>query len=286
MVSARTIERGEHEYPRSLERVPRPPARLRLRGSLGTCRRSVAVVGSRLPDDYGRDMAREMTAGLARAGVSVVSGGAQGIDAAAHRAALEVGGHTVAVMGCGLDIVYPRSHRELFERIVEGGGALLSEHDDAVEPAPWSFPERNRIIAGLCDAVLVVRAGRGSGALITAAWARRAGIPVFAVPGDARADLSAGPHALLRTGARLAASAGDLLDALGLALPEPASADAPRLEGAAAALWAALSRRPRHADELAHEAGLAPGAAAAALLGLELEGLCEQRPGHQFLRRA
>ncbi len=285
MVSARTIERGEHEYPRSLERVPRPPARLRLRGSLGSCRRSVAVVGSRDPDEYGRDMAREMAAGLARAGVSGVSGGAQGIDAAAHRAALEVGGHTVAVMGCGLDVAYPRSHRELFDRIAEAGGALLSEHDDGVEPFPWNFPERNRIVAGLCDAVLVVRAGRGSGALITAAWARRAGIPVFAVPGDARADLSAGPHALLRTGARLATSASDLLDALGLALPEPAPAEAPRLEGDAAALWAALSRQPRNADALAQEAGLAPGAALAALLDLELEGLCEQRPGHQFLRR-
>lgn len=286
MVSLRTIERGEHEYPRSLERVPHPPARLRLRGSLGSCRRSVAVVGAREPDDYGLDLAREMAAGLARARVSVVSGGAQGIDAAAHRAALAAGGHTVAVMGCGLDIPYPRGHRELFERIVEAGGALLSEYDDGVEPVPYHFPERNRIVAGLCDAVLVVRAGRGSGALITAAWARRAGIPVFAVPGDARSDLSEGPHALLRTGARLATSAADLLDALGLALPEPAPAEAPRLEGDAAALWSAMSRRPRHADELAREAGLAPGAALAALLTLELEGLCEQRPGHQFLRRA
>jgi len=284
MVSQRTIERGKHEYPHSLERVPHPPARLRLRGSLGSCRRSVAVVGAREPDDYGLDLTRELVTGLARARVSVVSGGARGIDVAAHRAALEAGGHTVAVMGCGLDIAYPSGHRELFERIVEAGGALLTEYDDGTEPAHYRFPERNRIVAGLCDAVLVVRAGQGSGALITAAWARRAGIPVFAVPGDARADLSAGPHALLRAGARLATSAADLLDALGLALPEPAPA--PQLEGDAAALWTAMSRQPRHADELAREARIAPGAALAALLGLELSGLCEQRPGHQFLRRA
>jgi DNA processing protein len=286
MVSLRTIERGEREYPCSLERVPHPPARLHLRGSLGSCRRTVAVVGAREPDDYGLDLAREMVTGLARARVSVVSGGARGIDAAAHRAALEAGGHTVAVMGCGMDIDYPGGHRELFERIVETGGALVSEYEDGTEPARYRFHERNRIIAGLSDAVLVVRAGQGSGALITAAWARRAGVPVFAVPGDARADLSAGPHALLRAGARLATSAADLLDALGLALPEPAPAEAPRLEGDAAALWTAMSRQPRHADELARAAGIPPGAALAALLCLELSGLCEQRPGHLFLRRA
>jgi DNA processing protein len=238
-----------------------------------------------VPDGYGLDMASAIAADLARAGVSVISGGAQGIDAAAHRAALDVKGHTVAVMGCGLDIPYPREHRELFDRIVDGGGALLSEYDDGVEPASYHFPERNRIVACLSDAVLVVRAGAKSGALITARWARRAGIPVFAVPGDARSELSAGPHDLLRTGARVAASGGDLLEALGLALPEPLAPRAPQLAGDAALLWAALSREPRHADEVARDAGLAPGPALAALLGLELDGLCEQLPGHYFLRR-
>ncbi len=281
-MEACTVLRGEPGYPRALERIPRPPARLRLRGRL-TGRRHVAVVGARRTDAYGIDMAEVLSAGLARAGVAVVSGGAEGVDGAAHRAALDAGGHTVAVFGCGVDVAYPAGHRALFERIVEQGGALLSEYDDGTPPDRFRFPDRNRIVAGLCEAVVVVRAGRGSGALITAEWARRAGIPVHAVPGDAALVLSSGPHRLIRAGARLVSSPADLLDDLGLAAA--AAERAADLEGEAGAMYRALGAEPRHADELAKRSGLAPGAALAALLELELGGLAEQRPGQYFLRR-
>jgi DNA processing protein len=215
----------------------------------------------------------------------VVSGGAEGVDAAAHRGALDAGGHTVAVMGCGLDFVYPVGHRDLFARIVARGGALLSEYEDAVPPAEYTFPQRNRIVAALCRAVVVVRAGERSGALITAKWAHRLGVTLLAVPGDVRSPLSAGTLALLRQGARPAASAEDVLAAVGLLPLRVEPAPAPALAGDAAAVYRALSREPVHADAVARAAGLAPGPALAALLELELEGLCEQRPGPLFRRR-
>ena len=279
-----TLRRGEPGYPTPLERLPEPPARLRVRGSLPE-RLRVALVGARLADEYGESMAGAMAAGLARAGVSVVSGGAQGVDAAAHRGALEAGGHTVAVMGCGLAHAYPAGHRDLFERIAASGGALVSEYDDGFGPDRWTFPERNRIVAALCQAVVVVRAGERSGALITAGWARRLGVPVLAVPGEVGHPLAAGPLGLLRSGARVATGAEDVLRAIGLrpaAAPSPAPAEP---EGDAGSVLRALGRRGRHADEVAREAGLGAGATLSALLSLELQGLVEQRPGQLFRRR-
>jgi DNA processing protein len=286
MESARTIRPGDGHYPDRLARTPDRPAELRLRGILGNARR-VAVVGSRHPDPYGEDLARVIATGLARAGVSVVSGGALGIDAIAHRAALDAGGHTVAVLGTGVDVLYPASNRPLLQRVLEEGGALLSELADGTPGFPANFPRRNRIISGLSEAVVVVQAGQKSGALVTADWARSQGVPVFAVPGDVREPLSQGPLALLRRGARMAASADDVLAALGIAgAPESDRQLAlPSLAPDETALLAALTRRPRHADEVARRAGLDAGPALAGLLLLELEGLCEQRPGHYFLRR-
>jgi DNA processing protein len=284
MEAVRTIRPGDGEYPEALARIPERPDALRLRGSLAPARRA-AIVGARLTDEYGADLARSIASGLARAGVAVVSGGALGVDAAAHEAALDAGGHTVAVLGTGVDVAYPASHRALFERILAAGGALLSEQPDGAPALKRNFPRRNRIVSGLCEAVVVVRAGEGSGALITAAWARSQGVPVLAVPGDVRDPLSAGTTALLRGGARAAASAEDVLAALGLDAPPERQLTLPTLGAAETALLSALVRRPRHADEVARAAGLAPGAALAGLLALEVQGLCEQRPGHYFLRR-
>jgi DNA processing protein len=285
MASARTIRPGDGHYPERLARTADRPAELRLRGELED-RRRVAVVGSRHPDAYGEDLARALAAGLARAGVSVVSGGALGVDAIAHRAALDAGGHTVAVLGTGVDVLYPASNRPLLERVLAEGGALVSELPDGTPGFPANFPRRNRIISGLSEAVVVVQAGERSGALVTAGWASSQSVPVFAVPGDVREPLSQGPLALLRRGARVAASAEDVLDALGIAAsPERGQLALPTFPPDESALLAALARRPRHADEVARRAGLAPGPALAGLLTLELEGLCEQRPGHYFLRR-
>ena len=290
MTTARTIRRGEAGFPSRLSRCADSPAELRVRGDLGSPPARVAIVGSRHPDVYGTEVARELAVGLARAGISVVSGGAQGVDAAAHEGALAAGGHTVAVFGCGLDVSYPASHAGLFSRIVDAGGALVSEYPDAQEGRRWTYPERNRIVSGMSDAVVVVRAGARSGALLTAERARAQGVPVLAVPGDVTSPLSQGPLALLRGGARAVGSAEDVLAELGLAgqlaLPGAGAAEAPPLEGPEAAVWAALGRLPRHADEIAREAGLPPGPALAALLTLELEGRCEQRPGQHFVRRA
>jgi DNA processing protein len=288
MEAPRTIRPGDGPYPHALARAVDRPAELRLVGSLGAPRARVALVGARLTDEYGADLARELAAGLARAGVSVVSGGARGVDAAAHEGALSAGGHTVAVLGTGVDVVYPAEHRDLFERIVAAGGALVSEQPDGTCGWKGNFPRRNRIISGMSDAVVVVRAGERSGALVTASWARSQGVPVLAVPGDVRDPLSAGALRLLREGARVAASAQDVLAAIGIA---PTADDGPRqpelpsLGAAESALLSALARRPRHAGEVARAAGLAPGPALAGLLALEIRGLCEQRPGHYFLRR-
>ncbi len=287
MDPVRTLTRGGEGWPPRLSAIPDPPEELRVRGSLGLpSERRVAIVGSRRTDAYGRELAEELADGLARAGVCIVSGGAQGIDAAAHEAALRANGRTIAVMGCGLDITYPAGHRALFERIVEAGGALVSEYEDSAPAAAWTFPRRNRLVSGMSEAVVVVRAGARSGALLTADWARRQGVPVMAVPGDVRAEGSAGPLALLRAGAKVAASAGDVLAVLGLAgqLSLPATGPAAGLSPPEMAMLEALSRAPRHADEVARAAGLLPGPALAALLTLELQGLCEQRPGHLFAR--
>lgn len=282
--STHTLRPGDGRYPEPLAQIAERPAELRLRGSLGD-RRRVAIVGSRAPDEYGVDLAREISAGLARAGVSVVSGGALGIDAVAHEAALDAGGHTVAVFGTGVDVCHPARHRALFERILAEGGALLSELPDGTPGYPAHFPRRNRIVSGLSEAVVVVRASEDSGALITAAWARSQGVAILAVPGDVRDPLSAGTTALLRRDARAVASAADVLAAIGVDAPPERQLQLPALAGDESALMSALARRPRHSDEVARAAGVTPGAALAGLLALEVLGLCEQRPGHYFLRR-
>lgn len=285
MEAPRTIRPGDGLYPDALARRSDRPGELRLRGSLGAPTARVALAGARLTDEYGADLSRTIAKGLARAGVSIVSGGARGVDAAAHEGALEVGGHTVAVLGTGVDVVYPAEHRGLFARILEAGGALLSEQADGTPGWRQNFPRRNRIVSGIADAVVVVRAGARSGALVTAEWARSQGVPLFAVPGDARDPLSEGAHRLLRAGARLATSADDVLSALGLDAPGARQVELPAVGSGASAILSALARRPRHADEIARAAGLSPGAALAGLLALEMDGVCEQRPGHYFLRR-
>jgi DNA processing protein len=286
-LEARTLRPGDAEFPAPLEKIPNPPRQLRCRGDLRPDAPRVAIVGPRQPDEYGLDVARDLATGLARAGVSVVSGGAAGIDAAAHEAAVQAGGHTIAVFGTGLDVLFPSSNRRLFARILEAGGAHLSGLDDAQPGARWTFPERNRLVSGMSRAVVVVQAGRGSGALITAEHALAQGVGVMAVPGDLRNPLSAGPHDLLRRGATLAENARDVLAAIGLAgqLTLELAAAEPALHGAEAALYGVLARMPRHADELAREARIAAGPALAGLLALEVRGLCEQRPGHYFARR-
>jgi len=282
-----TVLPADPRFPAAFLRLEEPPASLRLRGDLGQAAHRVALVGARHSDGCGRETARRLGRGLARAGVTVVSGGALGVDAEAHEGALEAGGHTVAVLGSGVDVAYPPSHRDLFERILASGGALLSELPDGAPGLRWHFPRRNRLVAALSDLVVVVRAGPASGALITAALARAQGVALAAVPGDVDQELAAGPNRLLREGAHLVTGPEDVLALLGVAPGTQVELPLalPDLGEPEARLLRALALAPRHLGEVARLAGLAPGPAAAGLLQLELLGLAEQRPGQLFQRR-
>ena len=215
----RFVARSAPAFPPLLRAVHDPPAGLFVRGAAAPellARPAVAIVGARACSGYGASVARTLARDLARAGLVVVSGLARGIDAEAHRGALDAGGTTVAVLGCGIDRDYPAAHAELARRIAETGG-IVSEYEPGVEPAPWRFPARNRIIAALADAVVIVEARSRSGALITVDLAMEIGRPIYAVPGEITSNLSEGTNDLLRHGhAKAITSARDVLDTLGI----------------------------------------------------------------------
>ncbi|HKH30315.1 MAG TPA: DNA-processing protein DprA [Gaiellaceae bacterium] len=272
------IGRAEPGFPPLLAAIHDPPPGLFLRGAGDwdlLARPSVAIVGARSCSPYGSQVARAGARELAAAGLVVVSGLARGIDGEAHRGALEAGGLTIAVLGCGIDRDYPASHRELAARIRERG-LLVSEYAPGVEPAPWRFPARNRIIAGLARATVVVEARERSGALITADFALEQGREVFAVPGEITSALSAGANALLALGACPYTSSHDVLEALGVDAPT-----VPEIElGAEAALVLERLREfAAGADELQRSTGLDAGALAAVLTELELVGAAAQEGG-------
>lgn len=269
----RFLGRSEPAFPALLRAIHDPPIGLFVRGVAEPellSRPAVAVVGARSCSSYGGHVARLLGRELAAAGLVVVSGLARGIDGAAHRGALEAGGPTVAVLGCGIDRDYPASHRELARGIAERG-LIVSEYAPGVEPAPWRFPARNRVIAGLAAATVVVEARERSGALITADFALEEGREVFAVPGEITSSLSRGTNALLRSGATPLTAVSDVLEHFGLETDPRAAA-----EGEAAAILAHL---PATADELARLTELDSGRLAAILAELELGGLVVEGEG-------
>jgi DNA processing protein len=272
VAGVRWVARSASVFPPLLASIHDPPPGLFARGDGDLellARPAVAVVGARACSSYGAGVARTLARELAAAGLVVVSGLARGIDGDAHRGALDAGGLTVAVLGCGVDRDYPAAHRELARRIC-AGGLVVSEYGPGVEPAPWRFPARNRIIAGLCAATIVVEARERSGSLITADFALEEGREVFAVPGEITSGLSRGSNALLRLGATPLTAAGDVLDALGIdpVLPEP-----PKVSETAGAIVAALADGAAAIDELVVRTELDAGSVAAALAELELAGL-------------
>ncbi|HET7648679.1 MAG TPA: DNA-processing protein DprA [Gaiellaceae bacterium] len=274
----RFVARSERGFPARLRSIHDPPPGLFVRGEAALellDRTAVAVVGARACSAYGSAVAFELGRELARAGVLVVSGLARGVDAAAHRGALEAG-ETVAVLGCGVDRDYPRAHAALAAAIVTRG-LVVSEYPPGVEPMPWRFPARNRIVAGLCDATVVVEARERSGALITADLALDEGREVLAVPGEITSNLSRGANALLRLGATPVTSVDDVLAAVGVSRAAPVEL-AP-LEPSLEAVRIAVADAPAAADEVVRRTGLAPGAAAAALAELELLGLVVHAEG-------
>jgi DNA processing protein len=277
------LGRGDPSYPAELHALGRPPERLWVQGTL-PLGRAVAVVGTRAPDREGRRFARELGEALAGAGVVVVSGCALGIDAAAHEGALEAGGETIAILGTGVDVVYPAVHRALQERIA-ARGALVSELSPGTPPRREHFPQRNRIVAALSSATIVVQAGPRSGALSTAAIARRLGRPVVAVPWSPYEPRGEGTAALLRKGAAFAGSVADVLVVVGCA-PNArtiaAGPPAPPADPADAAIVAALSEGPLYLTEIVDETGLPASVAARKLFSLVQSGRVEETDFQRF----
>ena len=266
----RFVPRSAPDFPPLLRAIHDPPAGVFLRGESELellARAAVAIVGARASSGYGASVARGLGRELASAGLVVVSGLARGIDAEAHRGALEANGATVAVLGCGIDRDYPAAHAELARRVAEAG-LIVSEYAPGVEPAPWRFPARNRIVAGLCAATVVVEARERSGALITADLALEEGREVFAVPGEITSSLSAGTNALLKLGAAPLTSAVDVLGSFGIE-PEPVQVEGSPL----------LELLPASTDELVRKTGLGADEVARALVELELDGRVVMRDG-------
>lgn len=268
-------------YPAQLRTIAAAPILLWARGNPAFAAASlVAIVGSRAASAYGEEAAAHIARDVARAGVGVVSGLARGCDAAAHRAALEAGGTTVAVLGCGVDVVYPAEHRKLQAAIAERG-LLVSEFPPGTPPLPAHFPQRNRIISGLARLVVVVEASERSGSLITARSALEQGRDVMAVPGSIFSDRARGCHALLRDGAGLATCGADVLSELGLGGP---SAELPVTPGEARILEHWTVGDDADLDTIALRAGVPPENLLPGLLQLELGGWVRRVPGGRFVR--
>jgi DNA processing protein len=273
-------------YPARLKAINDPPPVLYLRGELrAEDDFGVAVVGTRGLSNYGREAARSIAAGLAEAGVTVISGLARGIDAVAHRAALDAGGRTLAVLGCGVDVIYPWDNRHIAADLMEHG-ALMSEYPLGTQPEATNFPPRNRIVSGLSRGVVVIEAGEQSGALITARFAAEQGRDVFAVPGSIFARNSAGAHRLIRDGATPVTCANDILEALNLERVEE-HAQARMVfpaDPVEARLLEALGDDPIHVDELCRASALPIATVTATLALMELKGMARSAGGMTYTR--
>lgn len=280
----------QEAYPNILKEIYEPPTVLYVRGRLEAEQAGVAMVGSRRCTSYGEAVARDLAEQLAAAGLTVVSGGARGIDTFSHLGALKSmregrGGSTVAVLGCGVDVAYPAGNRRLFREIVESGGALVSEYAPGTKPLPAFFPARNRIIAGLAQGTLVVEAAHRSGSLITAELALSSGREVYAVPGSIYAPMSEGCHRLLQQGAKLVQKAMDVLEDYGFA-NEPVRKPKRELPPEQKKVWQVLSfDHPLTIDEIVES--LPDGEVstlAFTLLQMEMEGLVLENELHAYRR--
>lgn len=289
----RILTPADAGYPANLRNIYDPPLALYVKGSIEERdNRAIALVGSRQASYYGREMARKLGYQLAYAGMTVVSGLARGIDTHAHEGALAAKGRTIAVLGCGIDRMYPPENRLLADKVA-AAGAVLSEFPLGTEPDRQTFPIRNRVVAGLSQGVVVVEAPRNSGALITARMALDQGRQVFAVPGRVDTPHAQGCHQLLKDGARLVESADDVLAEFEFLFPglrRPPAAPAARtpsdLEPEAAAILEAIGAEERHIDEIIRICGLPPAKVSSTLLQLELRRLVRTLPGKNFVLMA
>jgi len=283
----------DQDYPTLLKEIPDPPPVLTYKGRLDNEAPCIAIVGSRRPTSYGLETAFRLGSDLARTGFQVVSGMARGIDTAAHKGALKAGGQSLAILGCGLDTIYPPENKGLFADI-QKQGAVISEFGINTRPEPRNFPIRNRIIAGISTGSVIVEAADKSGSLITARLTAEYNREVFAVPGSIRSAKSRGTHSLLKQGATLVEKHTDIIEQLHhlthtVSTPEEKqkggrtnlgktfSAGGPHT-----AVLDTLGPYPHHIDTIISKSGLEPGTACAALLDLELQGIVRQSPGKNF----
>lgn len=282
----------DDNFPQQLRHIPDPPLSLFYQGDIDLLHLpAIGVVGSRKPTPYGRACCAHLVKELAAAGLVIVSGMAYGIDGEAHQAALKAGGKTIGVLGCGIDQVYPERHRALYKK-VESQGLLLSEHPPGTPPVPGLFPERNRIISGLSLGVLVIEAAEKSGSLITADCALEQGRDVFAVPGTIFSSVSAGPHNLIKQGAKLVTTSEDVLEEWDHLIPREEksgcvkSAGHLSLDDDELAVWTAITHEGIHADQLRDQLG--PNGNRSlhqTLIRLEAKGVIASLPGGYFARR-
>ena len=286
----RLITMRDSAYPANLRPLPDAPPVLFLRGTLiPEDKFSLAIVGSRRATSYGLGLARRFARELAGHGLTIVSGGAAGVDTEAHKGALEGGGRTLAYLGCGVDVAYPHTNRGLYQEVADGRGAVLSEFGMGTRPEPWHFPARNRLISGSSLGVLVIESPSDSGSLITAREAGDQGRDVFAIPGPIGLGHNSGCHKLIQDGAKLVESVEDILSELGfLTLSSPSSPPAakpiPVLPPEQRRILDMLTLHPRQTEGMIQESGLTAPQVAGILTLLELRGLARRVPGNAFIR--
>lgn len=276
-------------YPARLRAIADPPPLLYIKGEISAAdEKAVAIVGSRSASDYGRKVARNICRGLASLGFTVVSGMARGIDGAAHESALDGGGRTIAVLGSGVDRIYPPEHEGLSERIARQG-AVISELPLGARPVAFNFPARNRLISGLSLGVVVVEATEKSGSLITAAHALEQNREIFAVPGEVGSSRSRGAHRLIRQGAKLVENADDIIEEIAPQLARPEGASRRRrvlpqnCSDDTRKIFGLLQERILQIDEVIETSGLSSAQVSQILLELELQGFLRQLPGKRYL---
>jgi DNA processing protein len=279
------ISQDSPDYPKELHQLYSPPAELYLLGKPIKSEPRVAIVGSRRCSSYGRNTAEELAANLAQLGLTIVSGMACGIDAAAHSGALKARGKTIAVLGCGVDVIYPKCNRQLYENL-KRNATIISEHRDGTPPFAQHFPARNRIIAGLSSAVIVVEASARSGSLITVEFALEQGKEVMAIPGHIKSPISQGCHKLIKQGAALIESAEDVLEILDIEVKESSRkmGRSEKLSELEMQLLDKIGFEPTDLDQIVAHSNLPTAQVSATISILEVKGYVRQESGGRYLR--
>ncbi len=280
----------DQRYPHALRETPHPPPLLYIRGTLqADDDTSIGIVGSRTASYYGKRMAERFSRELTNKGFTIISGMARGIDTIAHQAAMHEGGRTIAFLGSGIDVVYPRENRRLMQSIIKNG-AVISEFPLGTDPVAVNFPQRNRLISGMSLGVLIIEAALKSGTFTTVKWALEQGKEVFAIPGDILRKTSRGANRLIQQGAKLVVGTDDIVEEFPFLLQQETLPVAPPAEiplsSTEQAVFEALNTTPRLIDDIIDTMELPSSKTASILLSLEIKGLVQQLPGKRFMRRS